>query len=115
MILRPALYNVMLCEAWCATMTKASPCFAKHVRTSITGQVLVVLSVAQMTNVRICMLTMPLLVALQHRRKPEARGSSGRAARLTMNRNVRSLVLLGSRVPRILQYVSGDLQYDNIA
>lgn len=61
------------------------------------------------------MLAMPLLVALQHRRKPETRGSSGRAARLTMDRHVRSLVLLGSRVPRILQYVSGDLQYDNIA
>lgn len=60
------------------------------------------------------MLAMPLLVALLHRRKPEARGSSGRAARITMNRHVRSLVLLGSRVPRILQYLSGGLQYANI-
>lgn len=105
----------MLCEAWRATMTRASSCLVKHVRTSIAGQALVVLSVAQMTNVRICMLAMPLLIALQHRRKPEAWVSSGRAARRNVHCHVRSPVLPGSRVSCILQYVSGDLQYDDIA
>jgi hypothetical protein len=77
---RPTRYNVMLCETWCATMTRAGSCLAKHAQTSVAGQALVVLSVAQMTDVRICMLAMALLIALQHRRRPEALGSSGRAA-----------------------------------